>query len=151
MRSPPSQMLACRVGRTAIVDESASRTASDRPRHRPDDVGDDQRSIHRVPRHDCIRPAQPVSRLACPFAILASPARWPMTFYATIDADSIRSYMPAVPYLLPASSWARYQLRPVRLPRRLRHVAADCGGFVATRIWGDYRFNPTQYVSWLHT
>jgi hypothetical protein len=74
-----------------------------------------------------------------------------MTFYATIDADSIRSYMPAVPYLLPASSWARYQLRPVRLPRRLKHLAADCGGFVATRIWGDYRFSPTQYVSWLHT
>jgi hypothetical protein len=22
---------------------------------------------------------------------------------------------------------------------------------VATRIWGDYRFSPTQYVSWLHT
>jgi hypothetical protein len=74
-----------------------------------------------------------------------------MTFYATIDADSIRSYMPTVPYLLPASSWARYHLRPVRLPCRLRHLAADCGGFVATRIWGDYRFSPKQYVSWLHT
>jgi hypothetical protein len=74
-----------------------------------------------------------------------------MTFYATIDADSIRSCMPSVPYLLPASSWARYHLRPVRLPPRLKHLAADCGGFVATRIWGDYRFSPKQYVSWLHT
>jgi hypothetical protein len=74
-----------------------------------------------------------------------------MAFYATIDADSVRSDMPTVPYLLPASSWARYNTRSVRLPRRLRHVAADGGGFVATRIWGDYRYSPQQYVSWLHT
>jgi hypothetical protein len=74
-----------------------------------------------------------------------------MAFYATIDADSVRSDMPTVPYLLPASSWARYNTRSVRLPRRLRHVGADGGGFVATRIWGDYRYSPQQYVSWLHT
>src|SRR5690348_3105788 len=43
-------------------------------------------------------------------------ARAAVTFYATIDADSVRDYMPAVPVLLPASSWARYGLRTPRLP-----------------------------------
>jgi hypothetical protein len=72
-----------------------------------------------------------------------------MTFYATIDADSIRPYIPDVPVLLPASSWARYNLRPPKLPAHITEKAADCGGFVATKIWGDYRYSPAQYVTWL--
>src|SRR4051812_6421035 len=72
-----------------------------------------------------------------------------MVFYATIDADSLRPYMPAVPVMLPASSWARYDLRPPRLPPHVTETGADCGGYVATKIWGDYRYGPTRYVAWL--
>lgn len=36
-----------------------------------------------------------------------------------------------------------------KLPSCLTHVAADCGGFVATRKWGKYRYTPEQYVEWL--
>lgn len=70
-------------------------------------------------------------------------------FYATVDADSIRPYMPDVPVMLPASSWARKGLKPVRLPAHISTRVADCGGFVATRRWGDYRYTPDQYVDWL--
>lgn len=73
-------------------------------------------------------------------------------FYATTDCDSIRDYMPQdVAYMLPASSWARVKMRRVRLPAHVTRVAADCGGFVATRIWGDYRYSADQYVKWLET
>jgi hypothetical protein len=72
-----------------------------------------------------------------------------MIFYATVDADSIRSYMPDVPYLLPASSWARYNLRTPKLPSHIKEKAADCGGFVATKVWGSYRYTPGQYTAWL--
>ena len=75
----------------------------------------------------------------------------PFTFYATIDSDSIRSYMPDVPYLLPASSWSRQGMRAPHLPAQLSHTAADCGGFVATFRWGDYRYTAETYVAWLHT
>jgi hypothetical protein len=68
--------------------------------------------------------------------------------------------MPNVPYLLPASSWAGKRMRltkrelvdyiPVpKLPAHITEVAADCGGFVATRKWGKYRYTTTQYVTWL--
>jgi hypothetical protein len=71
-----------------------------------------------------------------------------MTFYATIDAGSIRSYMPNVPYLLPASSWARFNLRRPNLPAHVTHVAADSGGFVATfRNHGVYTYTPQQYAT----
>lgn len=74
------------------------------------------------------------------------------TFYATVDADSIRDYMPSdVAYLFPASSFARYGLKPLRLPAHITQRAADSGGFVATFKWGDYRYNPDQYVTWLHS
>ena len=76
------------------------------------------------------------------------------TFYATIDSDSIRSYMPSVPILLPASSWARkgIPLPAPRLPPHITERAADCGGFVATHRWnGVYRYSPQQYVDWLST
>lgn len=75
-----------------------------------------------------------------------------LTFYATIDADSVRPYIPPVPVLLPASSFARRGLhRTPKLPAHVTERAADCGGFVATRIWGDYRYTPEQYVQWLRS
>lgn len=70
-----------------------------------------------------------------------------VVFYATIDSDSIRPYMPDVPILLPASSFARKGLRPPVLPPRTSEVAIDCGGFVATLKWGDYRYTPDEYVA----
>ena len=61
--------------------------------------------------------------------------------------------------LLVASSFAAEEVRkyghvrnkipvPV-LPQGATDVAADCGGFVATFKWGDYRYTPEQYVAWL--
>ena len=38
------------------------------------------------------------------------------TFYATISNGEIRPYMPDVPVLLPASSWARTNMSIPRLP-----------------------------------
>jgi hypothetical protein len=75
------------------------------------------------------------------------------TFYPTFSVDDLRKDMPNVPVLLPASSWARRSLSTPRLPEHIQQrttgKAADCGGFVATRIWGDYRYSPTEYVDWL--
>ena len=73
------------------------------------------------------------------------------TFYATFDVDSLASYMPDVPVLLPASSWARKGLARPYIPSHVKHVAADSGGFVATRIWGDYRYSLAEYVAWLES
>lgn len=77
------------------------------------------------------------------------------TFYATLDADSIypavHAAMPPVPVMLVASSFARKGLRKPTLPEHLPEKAADCGGFVATLKWGDYRYTPAQYVAWLRT
>lgn len=94
-------------------------------------------------------------------------------FYATIPSNLLREYMPGdVAYLLPASSWAapmarqqqkwrqagiapetwpRKALPPVKLPGHVRHVAADCGGFVATFKWGEYAYYAFQYVNWCET
>jgi hypothetical protein len=74
-----------------------------------------------------------------------------LTFYATIDSDSVRPYMPDVPVLLPASSWARHDMKAPNLPEHITERAADCGGFVATFKWGDYKYTPEQYVDWLGT
>lgn len=80
-----------------------------------------------------------------------------MQFYATLSYGHTRDYMPEdTLYLLPASSWSRGMrkdgtLPTPKLPMHIRHVAADCGGFVASRIWGDYKYSPQQYVDWLHT
>jgi hypothetical protein len=70
-------------------------------------------------------------------------------FYATIDADSmLPQHMPAdVAYLLPATSFYRKGFKAPRLPEGAE-VAVDCGGFVATRIWGAYRFDLHEYVAW---
>jgi hypothetical protein len=73
-------------------------------------------------------------------------------FYYTVDSDSIRQFMPAgYAYMLPASSWSRHNLRAPRLPEQVTDVAADCGGFVATFKWGDYKYSPVSYVDWLET
>ncbi len=53
--------------------------------------------------------------------------------------------------MLPASSWARYGLKTPTLPAHLIERAADCGGFVAARCWGSYRYSPADYVAWLET
>lgn len=57
-------------------------------------------------------------------------------FYATIDVDSVRPYMSKVPVMLPASSWARKGMPPPKLPAHITERAADCGEFVATKVWG---------------
>ena len=76
----------------------------------------------------------------------------PFTFYATFDSDSECSYIPAgTSVLLPASSYARDNLRKPRLPGTIHDVAADCGGYVASRIWGEYRYSLEQYVNWLRS
>lgn len=96
----------------------------------------------------CTASTQPGSLLRGHGAI----ASMPFTFYATIDSDSVRPYMPAdVAYMLPASSWARKNLAAPKLPAHITETAADCGGFVATFKWGDYRYTPAAYVRWLHT
>lgn len=74
-----------------------------------------------------------------------------LTFYATISSNEIRTYMPSVPVLLPASSWARRNMSVPKLPPHITERAADSGGFVATLIWGDYRYTPEEYVAWLKT
>lgn len=80
-----------------------------------------------------------------------------MNFYATIIVQEVSKYMPDnVFYLLPASSWARKmhksgRIKPIRLPEHVKHCAADCGGFVATRIWGEYRYSPACYFEWLNS
>lgn len=74
-----------------------------------------------------------------------------ITFYYTMSCDHLRHYMADVPVMLPASSWSRVKMRKPNLPAHVRQVAADSGGFVATFKWGDYRYTPEQYASWLDT
>ena len=76
-----------------------------------------------------------------------------MTFYATVPAGDERTLMPDVPYLFPASSFARprYKMRAPRLPDHITDLAADCGGYVATVRWGEYRYSPAEYVAWLES
>jgi hypothetical protein len=70
-------------------------------------------------------------------------------FWATLDADSmLPQHMPAdVAYLLPATSFYRKGFKTPRLPEGAE-VAVDCGGFVATKVWGEYRFDLHEYVAW---
>ncbi len=83
-----------------------------------------------------------------------------ITFYPTISRGEMGKYAAGVSRaLLPASSWAsaevlahgrvRGKIAPVRLPASIVDAAADCGGFVASRKWGDYRYSISQYVDWL--
>ncbi len=71
--------------------------------------------------------------------------------YYTISCGHERAYMPELPVMLPASSWARQGLRAPRLPGHITERAADSGGYVATRRWGGYRYGPGEYVAWLRT
>lgn len=89
-------------------------------------------------------------------------------FYPTVSRGELGRYAQEVSrMLLPVSSWAGYKLKqqekrglsidcvigdiPVpTIPESVHEVAADCGGFVATLKWGDYRYTPEQYVRWLH-
>ena len=76
----------------------------------------------------------------------------PFEFYATFDVDSLCASIPQdIPVLLPASSWARKGLPAPRVPAHLSRLAADSGGFVASRIWGEYRYSLAQYVNWLRS
>jgi hypothetical protein len=74
------------------------------------------------------------------------------TFYATIDRKANRYDIPPVDAMFPASSYhdGTRLIKP-RFPRWLTSIAADSGGFVASRIWGDYRYTVGQYVRWLDT
>jgi len=74
----------------------------------------------------------------------------PLTFYATFDVSSLCSYIPHdTAVLLPASSWQRTGLKKPVLPASVTQRGADSGGFVASRIWGEYRYTLAQYVGWL--
>lgn len=72
------------------------------------------------------------------------------TFYYTIDAGSVREYMPSVPVLVPASSWAnrnKYRGLPAkpRLPKHISEIAVDPGGFVFTMLQNGFGL-PDGYV-----
>ena len=74
------------------------------------------------------------------------------TFYATFDVDSLCSFIPEqTALLLPASSWSRKGMKKPPIPAHITEVAADSGGFVASRVWGDYRYTLEQYVTWLQS
>lgn len=87
-------------------------------------------------------------------------------FYPTVSQGEWGKHCTIPQFLLPASSWAAYSLRRQRykglsddmvigdiavprIPSTAKVVAADCGGFVATKKWGKYRYTPEQYVRWL--
>lgn len=74
-----------------------------------------------------------------------------VTFYATIDGDSIREqWMPeGGHYLLPASSFLRKGFRTPALPEGSK-VAVDWGGFVVQSKWnGEVRYSIEDYLDWL--
>lgn len=52
-----------------------------------------------------------------------------LTFYATISYGKTDDNMPDIPWLLPASSWARGGLPKPKLPPNVRHTAADSGAW----------------------
>src|SRR5580765_775990 len=91
-----------------------------------------------------------------------------ITFYPTVSCGELGKYTATKCVLLPASSWAGYELREhgtdergfirsIPVPNsailgRIEKKAADCGGFVATKKWGGkYLYTPEQYVQWLKT
>ena len=71
------------------------------------------------------------------------------TFYYTIARSDVRSYMPNVPSLFPASSYFRD--RRFRVPRIPAHVidrAGDCGGFVFQKMGMGYPFTIRALSQW---
>ena len=83
-----------------------------------------------------------------------------LTFYPTVSRDEVGKYLTSPCVLLVASSFAAAEVRKHdyvigRLPQpnlseNVTLRAADCGGFVSTFKWGNYRYSPEQYVEWLH-
>jgi hypothetical protein len=73
-----------------------------------------------------------------------------LDFYYTIDADSVRDYMPDVPIMVPASSWARrakYRSLPAApvLPAHIQEIGVDPGGYVFTmRQKREYPFTDAE-------
>lgn len=83
-----------------------------------------------------------------------------IVFYPTVSHGELGKYAHIPRMLLPASSWAGAVLRKKgiihKIPVPILHPetidrAADCGGFVATRIWGEYKYSAAHYVDWLHS
>ena len=77
-----------------------------------------------------------------------------ITFYATIDAATLKPYLPDVPLLLPLASWWRQDVQLVRPPcllRHLSHVAVDCGSYALAQrqLEPGYHFTAEQYVGWI--
>ena len=77
-----------------------------------------------------------------------------VTFYATLDESTLKSYLPDLPFLLPLASWWRRDLQlihPPRLPPHLTHVAVDCGSYVLAQrqVRPGYHFTAEQYVNWI--
>lgn len=76
-------------------------------------------------------------------------------FYPTLWLDYPLYYLPmGTQILLPASSFARRLRLDGSLPipdigDNISGIAVDCGGFVASRIWGEYRYPPSLYVDWI--
>jgi hypothetical protein len=73
-------------------------------------------------------------------------------FWATLDADSIRSFLPDLPVLLPVASFQRrdYRLRrPPCLPVRRAPVAVDTGAFAWFRSYSLYHFSAQQLADWI--
>ncbi len=73
-------------------------------------------------------------------------------FWATLDADSIRSFLPDLPVLLPVASFQRrdYRLRrPPCLPVRSAPVAVDTGAFAWFRSYSLYHFSAQQLADWI--
>ena len=80
------------------------------------------------------------------------PSAGPAHFWATLDADSIRPYLPDVPVLLPIASFQRrdYQLRhPPRLALVAAPVAVDTGAFAWFRRYSTYHFSARQFADWI--
>ncbi|MBV9170259.1 MAG: hypothetical protein JOZ81_09280, partial [Chloroflexi bacterium] len=77
-----------------------------------------------------------------------------LTFYATLDASTLKPYLQDLPYLLPLASWWRSDVqlnRPPRLPSQLTHVAIDCGSYTLAQhqLQPGFHFTAEQYVSWI--
>lgn len=56
-----------------------------------------------------------------------------VSFYATLEESTLKSYRPDLPFMLPLASWWRRDVqlkRPPRLPSQMTHVAVDCGSYM---------------------
>jgi len=79
-----------------------------------------------------------------------------LTFYATLDASTLKPYLQDLSYLLPLASWWRSDVqlkRPPRLPPQLTHVAIDCGSYTLAQhqVQPGFHFTAEQYVSWIRS